>query len=256
MLARKKLTQLMLAALVAASTGAAYATESCSLSVDDVTYWRPSLHGGSDMRIPNSSTIDLKKDLGLDKENSLNFTIKFKSSNKTSWYISSESLDFKSSSTLTKSLTFNNSGYLSGDKTNSELKLSHYQVGLRNGKEKHNSIFYTNLQLNHSSIKTTISNSTTAVSQTRDKHFTTLGLGLGWETTNPGKINFFAEINPLSLGNGSYWEHKIGIKVPICKNTNFTLGYKAEGYRAGKDKGDDRTRIDLRGMYFGLGGRF
>lgn len=255
MISTKKLTRLILAAAVAASTGTAWANESSSLSVD-VNYWRPSLTSDSNMHMPNSATVDLKGDLGLDKKNLLNLTLNFKSGERTTWYAGIEEMKFSNSRTLSKNFRFNNSNYSVGDRTNSELKLSHTQIGVRNGKVKNNNMFYTNVQVNRLGVKTTIANNTTGASQNRDQSFTTLGFGLGWETANPNQVNYFAEINPLSTGNGGYWEHKLGIKAPVGKNAKLTLGYKFAEYLTGKDSDNDRTRVDLRGPYFSLGGNF
>jgi hypothetical protein len=239
--------------LVATSTSAGYA-ESSSVSVD-ISYWKPSLHGNSDMRTPNSSTVSLKNDLGLDAKSVANFTVNFKHGERTTWYASTEGFDAKNSQTLSTNFNYNNINYLAGDKTNSELKINHCQIGLRNGKEKNNHIFYTNFQLNRSNVKTTINNITTGVSRSHDQSFTSLSAGLGWESTYRDKVNFFAEINPLSLGKGGYCESKLGIKAPLGEKMNFTLGYKIAGCATGKDNDNDRTRVDLRGLYFSLGGK-
>lgn len=256
MIQKKRLTQLILASLVAASGNAVYAAEPSAILVD-INYWKPSVHSGSEMRMPNSSTIDLKNDLGLDNKNSLNFTLKYKPDATHTWYIGGDGVDIKNSKKLTKAFTFNNTNYIPGDNLSSELKVSHHQIGLHSNWSA-DSNFYTNYQLNRSSLKTTITENTSKKTQSRDETFTSLGIGLGWETKNPDKVNFFAETNPLSLFNskGSYWEHKVGIKAPVSQNMNLTLGYKVENIRAGKDKAKDRTEVDLRGLYFSLGGNF
>ena len=255
MIQKKHLTQLILASLVAVSGNAVYAAEPSAISVD-VNYWKPSVTGDSEMHMPNSSTINLKNDLGLDKKNSLSLTLNYKQDATHTWYIGGDGVDSKNSRTLAKAFSFNNTNYITGDNVSSELKVSHYQIGLRSNWSA-DSNFYTNYQLNRSSVKTTITDNTSRQSQNRDKDFTSLGIGLGWETRNPNKINFFAEINPLSLFNRSgYWEHKIGIKTPVSQNMNLTLGYKTENIQAGKDNANDRTNVYLRGMYFSLGGSF
>lgn len=253
---KKRLTQLILASLVALSGNAVYASEPSAISVD-INYWKPSVNSGSEMRMPNSSTINLKNDLGLDKKNSLNLTVNYKPDATRTLYIGGDGVDIKSAKKLPRAFNFNNTSYTAGDNLSSELKVSHYQIGLRSNWSA-NSNFYTNYQINRSSLKTTITDNTSRQTQGRNKSFTSLGLGLGWETKNPDKINFFAEINPFSLFNAhaAYWEHKVGIKVPVDQTMNLTLGYKAENIRTGKDKATDRTDADLRGLYFSLGGSF
>ncbi|MCE5286827.1 MAG: hypothetical protein LLG02_13415 [Pelosinus sp.] len=252
-MSHKKLTQLSLVACIAVSSGAAYAAEPGAVSVD-LNYWHPAVNNSSEMRMPTSSTIKLKDDLGHDKNSSLSLTVNYKKGNQI-WYIGGDGIDSKESKTLTKSFKFNNTSYAAGDKTSSELTVRHNQIGVRTVHE--NSAFYTNYQLNNSSVKTTITNNTTGAAACRDKDVTSLGIGFGWETRNPDKLNFFAEVTPLSLfGSGTYNDCKLGIKTSLGEKMNFTLGYKVENFRTGNDNDADRTVINLRGLYFCLGGKF
>lgn len=256
MISRRKLTQIVLAACVAASSGAAYAAESSAVSVD-LNYWKPSVKDASQMHIPHSSTVNLRNDLGLDKKSSLNLTVNFKNDVTSTLYIATEGFDFKNSKTLSRQLTVNDREYLVGDKISSQLKVSNYQIGLRSDITNANNTFYTKYQLNRSTFKSTIRNNEINQSYSLDKGFTSLGVGFGWETNNSAKVNLFAEITPISLFSGcAYHDYKIGIKTAISEKVNFTLGYKGENIRIGKDNASNYSKVDLRGLYFGLGGSF
>lgn len=254
MVTKKEFAQFVLVAGIIASGGAAYAAEGNTICVD-LNYWNPSVKGSSEMRMGNGTSAKLKNDLGLDQGKSLNLAVRYKTDDKRVWYFSSDGIDTNTTKILSRSFALSNTNYAAGDKVNSALKIGHAQIGLRSNWAA-TSNFYTNYQINHTSFKTTLTNISTNAAQTRDQSFTSVGIGLGWETKNQKGVNFFAEVTPISLFNSSkYWESKSGIKTAVGKNMDLVLGYKSESIQVGKDNAADKANTDLRGVYFSLAGK-
>ena len=224
MVQKKNLIQFMLVSLAVTGLGstACAAVPDSGISVD-LNCWRPSVDGSSKMRMPNSSSVNLKKDLGFDSKSVLGLTVNYKQGPLNTWYVGAEGAEFKHTKSLNKDFSFKGTEYHTGDKADSDLKVSHYQIGLRS-KWSANSNFYTNYQINHVYTRTSITDNDSGQSQNRNRNFTALGLGIGWETQRPERVNFFAEINPISLfGCGRYGENKIGVKMSVTKNIGLTL---------------------------------
>ena len=262
MIRKKYFTSFVVVCLAAASSSTALAADvkqvpqanPTKLSVD-VIYWNPGAKGGDGIHTPHSATIHPENDLGLGRGNNLSLTLRYQPNFRQTWYVGGDGADLQGSRTFTKTFRFNNTNYNSGDRVSSELKATNTQIGLHNQWSEHSN-FYTNYQFNHSRLKTSLDNKTLRHSDGRDDTYNSFSLGLGWETRSKSKLNFFAEINPFVLGRNIYCEQKIGIKAPVNKNMEFTLGYKNEQYRVGNTSSDSRTDVVLGGFFFNLGGRF
>lgn len=237
--------------LLAGTTGTAAASQT-SVEAD---FWNPSITNKSDVKSGNSS-VNFKDDLGLNKKTVLDLKINFKNeeNDPRTFFIQHDGKNFQSDKSLGKNIGFQGATYLTGDKVHSEVKYDHFQLGMKNESVVGSGKFSTIYQLNHVSLETKMNDGISSLSRDRKKTSNCLSIGFGWESI--GTTQVFAEITPLTFGGGGYNDYNFGVKTHFGENTSFTVGYKGERLQTGKEKDGDRTRLDLKGVYWGLSSNF
>lgn len=223
----------------------------------DVDAWQPAFNGSSTIRTNGRSEVNLKNDLGFNEKKSMgNLTLKYQNDDHQSLFLNNGDVTFRADQNLRHGVSYGGTNYLQGDKVHSEVKIDQLHFGFINDKITTGGKFSTIYQYTHGNFKTRLQDQTTQVSSSTENSINCVSLGFGWESVNQGALNFFAEITPLSLGKGGYWDYNYGVKVKLGRDLGLKVGYKGERLQSGKDGDSDLKKAELNGLYLNLSSNF
>ncbi|MDU2064270.1 MAG: hypothetical protein E6713_05445 [Sporomusaceae bacterium] len=222
----------------------------------DADVWQPSITNNSTIRSGKGSTIHLKNDLGFSEKKSLaGLTLKYGNEDHQSFFLSNTDVKYNGSKQLSQNFTYGGGVFGQGNHVDSEVKVNVLHFGFRNEKVTESGKIATIYQYNHGNIKTRLTDTTAALNRTSDAALNCLNIGWGWESVNARGVNYFAEVLPVTLGNGGNWQYEFGMKVPMGNQLGLKVGYRAERLQTAKTD-DDKKRVELRGIFFSLGSSF
>ena len=223
----------------------------------DVDAWQPAFNGSSTIRTNGQPAVNLKNDLGFnEKKGMANLTLKYQNDDNQSLFLNNGDVTFHADQTLRHAISYGGANYLKGDKVNSEVKIDQLHFGFINDKMTAGGKISTIYQYTHGTFKTRLQDYTTQGSRSTENSINCVSLGFGWESVNQGALNYFAEITPLSLGKGAYWDYNYGVKVKLGRDLGLKVGYMGERLQWVKNNDSDLKKAELGGLYVNLSSNF
>lgn len=208
-------------------------------------------YGDSDTR-----TKVNEDDLGLDdKQTSVKPRLYYKAGNHTIDF-DFESLDFSGSTTLTKTINFDNETYNFGDKVDSTLEIDWYRLGYRYkvfGNEKS----YFNMGLDLNILDTDVGLKTSTLNNSYSEVIPLPTLVIDGNYAINDRFGVEAKFAGISAGsNGHYTEAFVGLNMRcfLLDDAQWRIGYQAKELEVDVDDFDGELKF--KGAFLGLNYKF